>query len=68
MGWGEVAPAELQSKALGKYRSQAAEQDGKSIFQLGASETPDKLVRKRALVLDMGEASREEGFRLNGCR
>lgn len=23
---------------------------------------------KRVLVLDMGEASREEGFRLNGCR
>lgn len=23
---------------------------------------------KPAMVLDMGEASREEGFRLNGCR
>jgi hypothetical protein len=23
---------------------------------------------KPAVVLDMGEASREEGFRLNGCR
>ena len=23
---------------------------------------------KKAAVLDMGEASREEGFRLNGCR
>ena len=24
--------------------------------------------KKRVTVLDMGEASREEGFRLNGCR
>jgi hypothetical protein len=23
---------------------------------------------KRPVILDMGEASREEGFRLNGCR
>jgi hypothetical protein len=23
---------------------------------------------KKAIVLDMGEASREQGFRLNGCR
>lgn len=25
-------------------------------------------VKKAVLILDMGEASREEGFRLNGCR
>jgi hypothetical protein len=24
--------------------------------------------KKQVVVLDMGEASREEGFRLNGCR
>lgn len=24
--------------------------------------------KKAVLILDMGEASREEGFRLNGCR
>ena len=24
--------------------------------------------RKKVAVLDMGEASREQGFRLNGCR
>ena len=24
--------------------------------------------KKPAMVLDMGEASREQGFRLNGCR
>lgn len=27
-----------------------------------------ELVEKSPMVLDMGEASREEGFRLNGCR
>lgn len=26
------------------------------------------LLKKTPVVLDMGEASREEGFRLNGCR
>lgn len=25
-------------------------------------------IKKPAMVLDMGEASREQGFRLNGCR
>ena len=34
-------------------------------FEKAASETP---ADKPAVVLDMGEASREEGFRLNGCR
>ena len=28
----------------------------------------DARTEKPLLVLDMGEASREEGFRLNGCR
>ena len=68
MGWGDVASAELQSKALEKYRPHMAEPDGKAIFQGAAGETPDRLAKKRAIVLDMGEASREQGFRLNGCR
>jgi hypothetical protein len=25
-------------------------------------------LEKKAVILDMGEASREQGFRLNGCR
>lgn len=66
MGWGEVASAELQSRGLEKYRSRMAEQEGKPIFK--GSEASDMLVTKRAVVLDMGEASREQGFRLNGCR
>ena len=31
---------------------------------IAASAVPDK----KPVILDMGEASREEGFRLNGCR
>ena len=31
-------------------------------------EEPARTVQVPAVVLDMGEASREEGFRLNGCR
>lgn len=52
--------------------------DKKTIFPFPApksdreeqlSSTPDEAqAKKRAIVLDMGEASREEGFRLNGCR
>ena len=34
-----------------------------------ASEPPHEATRlKRAAILDMGEASREQGFRENGCR
>lgn len=51
--------------------------DGLMMFP--ASVAPKAQVQKRvetsaigggrpALVLDMGEASREEGFRVNGCR
>ena len=35
-----------------------------SVFKAATKEKEPK----RVLVLDMGEASREEGFRLNGCR
>ena len=31
-------------------------------------EEPTRTVEVQAVVLDMGEASRLEGFRLNGCR
>ena len=68
MGWGEVASAELQSRALGKYRSRMAEKDGKPAITGSALETGERLITKRAVILDMGEASREQGFRLNGCR
>ena len=31
-------------------------------------EEPARVIETPAVVLDMGEASREQGFRLNGCR
>ena len=68
MGWGEVASAELQSKALGKYRSRMAEPDCKPAIAGAAVETAERLIKKGPVALDMGEASREQGFRLNGCR
>lgn len=67
MGWGEVASAEMHSKALEKYRSRMTEEDGKPAFK-GAAGEADRLIKRRPMVLDMGEASREQGFRLNGCR
>ena len=54
MGWGEQTSAELEHKAPEKT--------------VEAHETGGALFKKRAIVLDMGEASREQGFRLNGCR
>jgi hypothetical protein len=38
---------------------------GNSLTQGGSGLTNDA---KQPIILDMGEASREEGFRLNGCR
>ena len=67
MSWGEVASAELQSKAIGT-RSRIAERGDKPAIAGAATETADRLIKRGPVVLDMGEASREQGFRLNGCR
>ena len=56
MDWGEMALAEPENKKLGK--SPARPDRGRA----------DSSGKKSAMILDMGEASREEGFRLNGCR
>ena len=51
--------------------------DGDTIFHPKPKSNPEKSplrtlseaqAKKPVLVLDMGEASREEGFRVNGCR
>ena len=68
MGWGEVASAELHSRALEKYRSRTTDQDCKPAIAGSIVETGERLIRRPAVVLDMGEASREQGFRINGCR
>lgn len=41
-----------------------------AFLKAGSSDGSDKFQAAHSLhvVLDMGEASREQGFRLNGCR
>lgn len=56
MNWGTTAFAEPKKKVIGKTSDP------------GSREPPVEIVKKVAIVLDMGEASREQGFRLNGCR
>ncbi len=56
MSLGEMTFAEPDNKALGKAPARRRQ------------EPANGLVRKPAIILDMGEASREEGFRLNGSR
>ena len=56
MNWGATAFAEPKKKVIGKTSNP------------GCREPSDELVKKAAIILDMGEASREQGFRLNGCR
>ena len=54
--WGEMTMAGPENKTPGKS---PARPDRRRANLSG---------RKSAMVLDMGEASRAEGFRLNGCR
>lgn len=68
MGWGEVASAEQQSTAIGKNRSRVTDQECRPAISGAAIETGERLIKGHSMVLDMGEASREQGFRLNGCR
>lgn len=56
MGWEEMTFAEPEIKELGKVPAHHSAEP---------EDAPDK---KTAIILDMGEASREQGFRLNGCR
>ncbi len=45
--------------------------DMKPLFSAGPvrrKEQPKDCAPVRTVILDMGEASREQGFRLNGCR
>ena len=66
MGWGESGSAELGSRE----QKASSVSDGKA-FKMGSRADDDRsetLIKRRTVVLDMGEASREQGFRLNGCR
>lgn len=68
MGWDEVASADPQGKAIGHYRSRNADRDSKPAISGSVIETGERLIKRRTMILDMGEGSREQGFRLNGCR
>ena len=67
MSWGNSYSAELDGKGREKFPAVA---DGKALNRIGSSTGPkcEEPLIKRAVALDMGEASREQGFRLNGCR
>ena len=67
MGWGDSVSTDFGARG----QNFASVADGKAFPKIGSrpgedrTETPTK---KRTVILDMGEASREQGFRLNGCR
>lgn len=67
MGWGETISEDVKGSA------KIAARPGKGIA-IGGSVSREKrdyaseLLKKPEVVLDMGEASREQGFRMNGCR
>ena len=56
MSWGEMQLAEPVKKAPSAIPAEERKL------------CDDALRGKRSLILDMGEGSREQGFRLNGCR
>lgn len=68
MSWGDSYSAELDGRGREKF---PAVSDGKALNRIGSRAGPgsdDPLIKRRPVILDMGEASREQGFRLNGCR
>lgn len=68
MGWGETISADLKGPA------KIASRPDKGSIEIGESvpresrDSSSGLFKKPAVILDMGEASREQGFRMNGCR
>jgi hypothetical protein len=68
MSWGDSYSSELDGRGRKKAPAVA---DGKALSGIGSRagpKTEEPLIERRPVVLDMGEASREQGFRLNGCR
>ena len=68
MGWGETTSADVKGPA------KVATRPNKGSIEIGGNvsrqsrDSSSGLFKKPAVVLDMGEASREQGFRMNGCR
>ena len=65
MVWGEGASMEMERKGVAKYPARPSDPKSKA-FETCPSEYRSRL--SKLIDLDMGEASREQGFRLNGCR
>ena len=69
MSWGNLMSPEASDRG-GKFPALAGNSGNKALSKIGSgtNDSSDCLIKKSAVVLDMGEASREQGFRLNGCR
>ena len=69
MSWGDLVSSESNSRG-GTVPDIAEKSDKKALSKIGSQRTDssDCLIEKQVIVLDMGEGSREQGFRLNGCR
>lgn len=67
MSWGDAFSAELDNRGRGKF---PAKSDSRAFSKIGQSKPSSEasLINKAPIILDMGEASREQGFRMNGCR
>ena len=68
MSWGNSFSAELDRRGREKF---PAVSDGKALSGIGSRTGPtsdEPLIKRCPVDLDMGEASREQGFRMNGCR
>ena len=68
MSWGDAFSAELDNRGRGKFPTLSDSRAFSKIGQRKSAGSGDSLIKKAPVVLDMGEASREQGFRLNGCR
>ena len=69
MGWGDLNSAEMHKSDTKAPLPEGASAN-KALGKFGArlADSSDPLIKKPVVELDMGEASREQGFRLNGCR
>ena len=68
MSWGDLISAESNNRGH-KLPALAGNSGKKALSKIGSrtTDSSDCLI-KTPIVLDMGEASREQGFRMNGCR
>jgi hypothetical protein len=69
MAWGDGTSAELERKGLSKYPPRLSKPELSASKKPPSADAPcDSTPISKTVILDMGLGSREEGFRLNGCR